>query len=428
MDSIYRNSEATVITAAGEGPSYGLPGFGDRHRRKQFRFQIGKHCFVGPMRFMDKVVDNCRWGTRGWTFQEGMLSRRRLVFTDDQVYFECGGMYCYEAIDLPLEKLHDKARQAFDDNCIHATDERRMGVWQTNDSKSSDIYEQIRRYSERKFTKLSDRLNGFYGMLNESNALRSIRHLWGIPIPPDEEFDENGETQLKYSSASFVKGLLFQMPPPITATRIPNLPSWSWTGWDVAVLYEDFLRYYNPSPSTMVVSIELEKVESEKDGQLLEWDEFHANRYDKLNERYGELNDYPKLSPFLHVSAPVALAYVDKDRTPKGDIQCKFYLDNGYYLRADLKDVVVDCTGDVCHGIIWANGDDHEFVILTKEVEEEFMRIGIIMSLGSDSSDLMTLDHQRICSGSEMDYYFQFYFQEDWLDHLEMKHMNIRLI
>ncbi|XP_044724639.1 uncharacterized protein HRG_02535 [Hirsutella rhossiliensis] len=53
---------------------------------------------VGLPRFNENVkcrpqkaalVRNRRWNTRGWTYQELLLSRRLLFFTDSQVYFQC---------------------------------------------------------------------------------------------------------------------------------------------------------------------------------------------------------------------------------------------------------------------------------------------------------------------------------------------------
>jgi hypothetical protein len=32
------------------------------------------------------------WFERGWTYQEGVLSRRRLMFTENQVCFQCEEM------------------------------------------------------------------------------------------------------------------------------------------------------------------------------------------------------------------------------------------------------------------------------------------------------------------------------------------------
>jgi hypothetical protein len=38
------------------------------------------------------------WSSRGWNFQEGTLSRRRLVFTEAQLYFQCNDKYRLEGL------------------------------------------------------------------------------------------------------------------------------------------------------------------------------------------------------------------------------------------------------------------------------------------------------------------------------------------
>lgn len=49
MDLIYRNSEVTIIAAAGRDPSYGLPGVGHRRRIRQPRAKIGKHFLLSTL-------------------------------------------------------------------------------------------------------------------------------------------------------------------------------------------------------------------------------------------------------------------------------------------------------------------------------------------------------------------------------------------
>lgn len=45
------------------------------------------------------ILESNYW-TRGWTYQEGVLSNRRIVFTDEQVYWECSGMAAHESVDV----------------------------------------------------------------------------------------------------------------------------------------------------------------------------------------------------------------------------------------------------------------------------------------------------------------------------------------
>jgi hypothetical protein len=53
------------------------------------------------------------WNSRGWTFQEALLSQRCLVFCANQVYFTCNGMTCRDAMDIPLMARHRKSLGCF---------------------------------------------------------------------------------------------------------------------------------------------------------------------------------------------------------------------------------------------------------------------------------------------------------------------------
>lgn len=89
MDLIYHNAELTIIAAIGKDPSYGLPGVGLRKRKPKpltACAKIGSH-FLISIRWPKSAVEGTRWTTRAWTYQEALLSRRRLVFTKSQMFF-----------------------------------------------------------------------------------------------------------------------------------------------------------------------------------------------------------------------------------------------------------------------------------------------------------------------------------------------------
>jgi hypothetical protein len=41
-----------------------------------------------------EFIELSKWSTGAWTYQEALLSRTLLDFTDQQVYYERHGMYC----------------------------------------------------------------------------------------------------------------------------------------------------------------------------------------------------------------------------------------------------------------------------------------------------------------------------------------------
>lgn len=52
------------------------------------RYRLGGHTFVA-IKNAKQEVESSLWHTRAWTYQEGLLSRRRVVFTETQTYLQC---------------------------------------------------------------------------------------------------------------------------------------------------------------------------------------------------------------------------------------------------------------------------------------------------------------------------------------------------
>ncbi|KAL1633604.1 hypothetical protein SLS56_002752 [Neofusicoccum ribis] len=105
MHAIFRNAWVTLIAAAGDGPDHGLPGVGATPRRPQPHAVVGGRLFVAKYPHPTRLLERTRWASRGWTYQEAVLSRRRIAFADEVVYFECDGQASCEGVDEPLLQL-----------------------------------------------------------------------------------------------------------------------------------------------------------------------------------------------------------------------------------------------------------------------------------------------------------------------------------
>ncbi|TEA14095.1 hypothetical protein C8034_v003502 [Colletotrichum sidae] len=97
MDSIYESAQLTIVAAAGTDPDYGLPGI-SRRRSIQQTAKMGRCTIISTMRHPSLEISFTKWSPRAWKCQEAVVSRRRLVFTDSQVYFECKTMSCHESL------------------------------------------------------------------------------------------------------------------------------------------------------------------------------------------------------------------------------------------------------------------------------------------------------------------------------------------
>lgn len=90
MDSIYINAELVIVAAAGGDANAGLPGMASTPRRiSQSIERIEGIEFMTAQASVQQVLNRSMWNSRGWTFQELMLSRRALVFTENQIYWGC---------------------------------------------------------------------------------------------------------------------------------------------------------------------------------------------------------------------------------------------------------------------------------------------------------------------------------------------------
>jgi len=116
MDSVYETAEITIIAASGIDEDFGLPGVSIQRRKTQPIANLGNITVASTMQDPHTSIRNSRWATRGWTYQEAVLSRRRLVFTSEQIYFECNAMNCWEGQGPILDDMHTKSRAKFRDS------------------------------------------------------------------------------------------------------------------------------------------------------------------------------------------------------------------------------------------------------------------------------------------------------------------------
>lgn len=90
MDQIYSQSALTIIAATTKYLSEGLAGITRPRVIEQNSLQMNSVRLLQWVHDVHSEVEGSVWNTRGWTYQEAVLSRRRLVFTEKQCYFQCG--------------------------------------------------------------------------------------------------------------------------------------------------------------------------------------------------------------------------------------------------------------------------------------------------------------------------------------------------
>lgn len=177
---------------------------------------VGAHILTSLMADPSVLIEESIWMSRGWTYQEALCSRRRLIFTDQYVYYECAEASWSETCDL------ERSWSAFN---IFTTGLPGKYPWK--------VLTYIAAYSRRQLTYESDALNGILGIfrLLEEEPRHPVSHLWGVPILPCVEKHSNGQAVRANRSMTdrFISGLCWTSATP--GRRRAQFPTWSWTGW-----------------------------------------------------------------------------------------------------------------------------------------------------------------------------------------------------
>ncbi|KAF4443085.1 tol [Fusarium acutatum] len=220
MDLIYSRALFTVLAACGQDSTSGLAGL-PSYPRDIFQRQVkisssGLHIMPLVTLSEEDTLQFSSWNTRGWTFQERLLSRRSLIFTNKQVYWCCDGTTWEEEslLDVPGSTAFAYSHS------FGCYDE-----WDDNHAKFSlESFDQyITQFSERKFTYPSDALPAFLGIIRRFEHLNNEKIHWGLNV---STFDQ--ALTWKYGSNRRDEMYTFVSS---GSTRCVPYPSWSWLGW-----------------------------------------------------------------------------------------------------------------------------------------------------------------------------------------------------
>lgn len=220
MDVIYGGATLTIIAASGVDVYSGLPGIQETKQHPQEVFRVdGQDLLV--VEDVHQLIRTSRWHSRGWTYQEAVLSPRKLVFTETQIYFQCDKA-CYSkgiyhdigllsgAIYRPSASQHPKIFPL-----LHF------------DNSSGALYQRLEEYFPRKLTYSHDNVAAFEGVLGRFANYESknglAKHFYGIPLFRTEHCSPvrtftNGLAWLSYHRQN----------EPTDSIGKSQFPSWTW--------------------------------------------------------------------------------------------------------------------------------------------------------------------------------------------------------
>ena len=223
MDLVYQNAFVTIVAAAGPDPYHGLPGVGAAPRTPQASAWVGGRCLVATLPDPRPLIKASKWMHRAWTYQESFFSTRRIVFTEQQVYYECRTGFAFESVD----KSSDHGAGIFGDQ---------KGLQKHSPWKICSI---LTDFCGRELSVGSDAIRAFQGVFHSFRRMNPPVHEYlGIPIIPSrpKEWTEYTNLPKRSQSEAFAAGLSWCNT--ASGTRRSLFPTWSWAGWNVPINYD----------------------------------------------------------------------------------------------------------------------------------------------------------------------------------------------
>ncbi|KAF5580947.1 hypothetical protein FPCIR_10448 [Fusarium pseudocircinatum] len=238
-------ASVTIIAAAGESSSHGLPGVGQCPRTIPNNFTLNGTTWRYKPIALTNHVGASKWSARGWTYQEAVFSRRCVIFADDQVFYQCGSMTCAEELIHDFESCERVVFPIFERILYQDSDN---GVYLPS---SWRFMTNLEAYSKRELTYDSDVLRAMEGIFGFYAQLEpSVEQYWGLPLrwagcQLSDLVEKNVYHVAKSKHNDVVGAILWAMlwEPRWSETHISKtgfakrggFPTWSWSGLKVGV-------------------------------------------------------------------------------------------------------------------------------------------------------------------------------------------------
>ncbi|KAL9063781.1 MAG: hypothetical protein Q9161_009279 [Pseudevernia consocians] len=234
MGQIYVRSLVTIMAAASIDSNSGLPGVSTQARSAQ---RISKPLNGGVLLRTCRPKDipnlepkwedvssskqkdylkSSKWDTRGWTFQEKVLSRRCLYFMQEQLYWECQrASWCEETCLEASPETGPEYRFSWEVPSLNFFSDREfpIGKKMAGEDVIWAFSRLIEEYTSRTLTRKQDTYRAFSGLVHILEDLTGAKIFQGLHV---SEFSRslcwyNGESSSLRSGNEF--------------------PTWSWLAW-----------------------------------------------------------------------------------------------------------------------------------------------------------------------------------------------------
>lgn len=213
MNLIYGNAHLTICAADGSDAWTNLKALDSNdHSTIQYIAECGSGVRLMVSQLAETGINSSPWNTRAWTFQERLLSKRCLIFTEGRVFFQCRSATMSE--DLVSES-HGAGWS------LDLTKSLPQILQELNKRPIRVYMNCMSRYSSRSLTQPKDILAAFNGVSNSISEVMEAPFIFGLP---SSHFDLALLWEPLGSVTRRVQG-------PGEDFQELSFPSWSWCGW-----------------------------------------------------------------------------------------------------------------------------------------------------------------------------------------------------
>lgn len=222
MGSIYANAIVTVVSLSGDAMD-GLPGIRGvsmPQKANQDVVEFGEEQLVSHTPWNDPHQDWSRhpYFDRGWTYQEYLLSSRKLLFFQGKVHWICSHACWHEDMAMSTETVKNPAED----------DTSWPSLFETTESqRKNELSQTIQKYCMKKLRYDEDALPAISATLRAMSRFFPGGFLYGIP----EALFEWGLCWTPDNATAELRRREPSLRPLESRLHPSELPSWSWVGW-----------------------------------------------------------------------------------------------------------------------------------------------------------------------------------------------------
>jgi hypothetical protein len=223
MSAIYASALLTIVAADGDG-AFGIPGLLNISNPREppqevFAVQDEKFIVHKSVEIDGRYATDVEYHKRGWTYQEYLVSPRKLMFVHREIYWICKQCEWHESDVQIVNHAKDRSWRQLDLVPIGAP-------------KIDSLSRMLTQYNKRILSFDEDALPAISGLLTVLSREFTGGFLYGLP---ERFFDVALNWQPE--TESFLRRRTASQASSETSLNASGLPSWSWIAWSGGIKF-----------------------------------------------------------------------------------------------------------------------------------------------------------------------------------------------